>query len=348
MTTLRRRGLELGCLALGVAVLAGTLWAIGAETLVRDLRTMGWSLAAILLIESASVALNTVGWAAAFPAGERPVGALRLFGARLAGDSINYLTPSASVGGELLRVRLLGPGVVPGVRWASVSAAKVGQSLAQAVFILLGIAVTLPGVAAARGWLGPPLALAVATLAAASALVPALAFVWAVDRGFWTTTHGLLHRFRLARIVPAGWTGAGRDLDAVLARLGRWRAVAVLACFVAGWAVGAAEIYVILRSIGSAVSWRTALALETGAVLLDGILFFVPAKVGTQEGGKVALFAALGLDPARGLTVGIVRRIRELVYAGAGLLALGWLSARSDAALAPRAAPVSADEAGHA
>ena len=96
------------------------------------------------------------------------------------------------------------------------------------------------------------------------------------------------------------------------------------------------------------MSWRTALAVETGAVLLDGILFFVPAKVGTQEGGKVVLFAALGLDPARGLTVGIVRRIRELVYAGVGLLALGWLSARADAAVAPLAGSVSADEAGHA
>ena len=59
------------------------------------------------------------------------------------------------------------------------------------------------------------------------------------------------------------------------------------------------------------------------------MLFFVPAKVGTQEGGKVVLFAALGLNPARGLTVGVVRRIRELVYAGLGLVALGWLSART-------------------
>jgi hypothetical protein len=53
----------------------------------------------------------------------------------------------------------------------------------------------------------------------------------------------------------------------------------------------------------------------------------VPAKAGTQEGGKVLLFAARGLNPARGLTVGIVRRIRELTYAGLGLMALGWLTA---------------------
>jgi hypothetical protein len=73
-------------------------------------------------------------------------------------------------------------------------------------------------------------------------------------------------------------------------------------------------------------------------VLIDGILFFVPAKVGTQEGGKVVLFAALGLSPARGLTVGVVRRIRELAYAGLGLAALGWLTARP-APLSARPSP---------
>src|SRR5262249_37638429 len=118
----------------------------------------------------------------------------------------------------------------------------------------------------------------------------------------------------------------GRHLDRALSRLGPWRAAGSLGCFVAGWAVGAAEIYLILHWVGGAVEWPTALALETGSVLLDGMLFFVPAKVGTQEGGKVVLFAALGLDPARGLTVGVVRRIRELTYAALGLIALGWLS----------------------
>ena len=42
----------------------------------------------------------------------------------------------------------------------------------------------------------------------------------------------------------------------------------------------------------------------------------------------MVVFAALGLNPARGLTVGIVRRLRELTYAGLGLIALGCLGAR--------------------
>ena len=141
---LRRRGIELACLTLGVAVLAGTVWTVGIDTLVRDLRLIGWGLAVILLVESLSVLLNTGGWALSFPSGERTVSARKLVAARLAGDGVNYLTPSATVGGELLRVRLLGHEVPASLRWASVSVAKVGQSIAQAVFIFLGLALVLP------------------------------------------------------------------------------------------------------------------------------------------------------------------------------------------------------------
>ena len=328
MTRLRRRGIELGCLVLGAAVLAGTVWTIGAETLVRDLRAMGWGLAAVLLVESLSVALSTAGWALAFPSGERPVSASRLFATRLAGDGVNYLTPSATVGGELVRLRLLGSHVPASLRLGSVSVAKIGQSVAQAVFILLGLAIVLPGLAVARDWLGWTGAILAAILAATAAIGHWAAFVWAVGRGFWTMTRGALRRARLSWLLPASWAGPGRNLDAALARLGPWRATASLGCFLGGWAVGAGEIYLILHWVGGAVDWHTALALETGSVLIDGILFFVPAKLGTQEGGKVVLFALLGLNPARGLTVGIVRRIRELAYAGLGLVALGWLTAR--------------------
>jgi hypothetical protein len=319
---------ELACLALGVAVLAGTMWSIGVDTLLRDLGMMGWGLGVVLLVESASVGLNTGGWALAFPRSERPVSVLRLFAARLAGDGVNYLTPSATVGGELLRVRLLGPHAPASLRWASVSVAKIGQSLAQAVFILLGLAFVLPRLVVAHGWLGWPGALGASMAAGAAAMAHGVAFVWAVGQGFWATTQGLLGRLGLGRLLPPSWAEPGRDLDAALARLSPSRVAASLGCFVAGWIVGAVEIYLILHWVGGPVDWPTAVAIETGSVLIDGILFFVPAKVGTQEGGKVLLFAALGLNPARGLTVGIVRRIRELTYAGLGLVALGWLSAR--------------------
>ena len=321
MTRVRRHWVELACLGLGVAALVVTVWQIGLGGVVRDLRLIGWGLAAILLVEVLNVVFNTWGWSLAFPAGERTVSGRRLLAARLAGDGVNYLTPSATVGGELLRIRLLGPAVPLGLRWASVSVAKLGQTVAQAVFILLGLALVLPHLAEvshSAAWM----------VGGGAAMLVSLSLGWLLRRGLWATLEGLAGRFGLGAWLPASWAGPGRDLDAALVRLGHVRLVASLACFVAGWAVGAVEIYVILAWLGGPVDWQTALALETGSVLIDGMLFFVPGKVGTQEGGKVLLFATLGLDPARGLTVGVVRRIRELTYAGVGLAALGALTVR--------------------
>ena len=328
MRRLRPHAVELACLALGLGLLGVTVWRIGLAGLLRDLRLIGWGLGVILLVETLNVALNTWGWGFAFPAGERAISRRRLLAARLAGDGVNYLTPSGTVGGELLRVRLVGAAVPLGVRWASVSVAKLAQTVGQAVFVMLGLALVLPHVAEVShgaAWLAG---------AGATVLVSA-ALAWLLGRGLWATVEGLVARVGLRGRVPAGWAGPGRELDAALVRLGHGRLYASLACFVGAWAVGAVEIYLILAWIGAPVAWQTALALEVGSVIIDGILFFVPAKIGTQEGGKVLLFAMLGLSPARGLTVGVVRRIRELTYAGLGLLALGILTAHGAAGLRP-------------
>jgi hypothetical protein len=54
------------------------------------------------------------------------------------------------------------------------------------------------------------------------------------------------------------------------------------------------------------------------AVFLDGIFFAVPGKAGTQEATKAAIFGALGYNPQTGLAFGLVRHIREIVWATAG------------------------------
>ena len=95
-----------------------------------------------------------------------------------------------------------------------------------------------------------------------------------------------------------------------------------VASFFVGWCMGVVEIYLILWFLGVPVSVHRALTVEVLSVAIDGMLFFVPFKAGTQEGGKVLIFTLLGLDPAKGLAVGILRRIRELFWAAVGLLIL--------------------------
>jgi hypothetical protein len=99
--------------------------------------------------------------------------------------------------------------------------------------------------------------------------------------------------------------------------------------FFVGWALGAVEIYLILWILGVPITAHRALTIEALSVAIDGLLFFVPAKVGTQEGGKVLIFTILGLDPAKGLALGILRHIRELTWAMIGLLILSRQQLRS-------------------
>ena len=76
--------------------------------------------------------------------------------------------------------------------------------------------------------------------------------------------------------------------------------------------MGVVEVYIILNCLQLAPTWGAAFTVEMLSVAIDALFFFVPAKAGMQEGGKVLIFSILGLDPAKGLVLGIVRRLREL------------------------------------
>jgi len=95
-----------------------------------------------------------------------------------------------------------------------------------------------------------------------------------------------------------------------------------MACFFVGWTLGAVEVSLALYLLRIPLTLERVLVIEILSTTIDAILFFVPGKVGTQEGGKVLIFSMLGLDPAQGLSFAIMRRIREMTWAGIGLLVL--------------------------
>jgi len=103
-------------------------------------------------------------------------------------------------------------------------------------------------------------------------------------------------------------------------------------CFFGAWCMGVVEVYIVLTCLDAGPSLSRAATIEVLSVGLDALTFFVPAKAGTQEGGKVLIFDVLGLDPTKGLTLGIVRRLRELSWSMVGLVVLARHHARRRAA----------------
>ena len=98
-----------------------------------------------------------------------------------------------------------------------------------------------------------------------------------------------------------------------------------------------AEVYLILWLVGSKVTVVGAFMLEALTKLINAVGTINPGNVGTYEGGNMAMMKLVGLAPAEGLTLGLCRRFRSIVWAiiGGSLPAL-LLQAEEDLTTAPK------------
>lgn len=85
---------------------------------------------------------------------------------------------------------------------------------------------------------------------------------------------------------------------------------------------GVLEIYLIIRYIGVDISFTTSMFIFIFNLFLTSIIPFMPANLGTSEGSFSIALKFLGYDPALGLTLGLVRRLRYFVWASIGILIL--------------------------
>lgn len=315
----------------GLALLGFLVRELGAGAVLDNLRLVGWGIVPIILQELVSYVANTLGWYAAFPKPRPAIPFTQLLQARMAGDAVNYVTPTATLGGEFVRTRLLRGRATNTSLVASVAVAKLAQTVGQIAFVVGGLAIVLddtPLPPSMRHGL-------LAGLAGFSMLVVGLIFVQ--RRGMFAPLLRLSERLGLPARAPELMRRLQR-LDDEIAQIHANANGAFLvssASFFVGWCMGVVEIYLILWFLGVPVSVHRALTVEVLSVAIDGMLFFVPAKVGTQEGSKVLIFTLLGLDPAKGLALGIVRRIRELTWASIGLLILSRRQLSTRPALEP-------------
>ncbi len=324
--------IERVALALGLGLFLWLLHRIGLGVLAQNLSGVGWGFGLVLALELVPLLLLTSAWRCTLPSHSR-IPFRRLVSMRLAGDAVNALAPAAVVGGELLRARLLASFLPMSEAIASVALAAATQFLGQILYVGMG-SVALPDAVLRPGFrfAGPAAALLILLLAwwlvvrqrpGPSDAREQPAFIADLTRG------GLASRIRLLResVVAIVRAGSGRLALSVL-------------LFLVAWSIGTIEVGLILRLLGVSVSLRTALSISVLIVLVEGIFFFVPLRAGVSEGGFYAIFLLLGLDPATGFSLAIVRRLRELAWALAGLMLLG-IQRRTGARVAEAVAPVS-------
>src|SRR5262249_13558519 len=127
----------------GLLLLLFLIRELGAQSVLANLRLVGWGIVPIVLQESLAYLANTLGWLAAFPSPRPAIPLRQLVAARIAGDSVNYVTPTATLGGEFVRTRFLRGRATGTSIVASVAVAKLGQTVGQIAFVIVGLAIVL-------------------------------------------------------------------------------------------------------------------------------------------------------------------------------------------------------------
>ena len=306
----RSSWLEILLFATGSALLVLLVRRIGTVPIVEALGTLGPALPLIIGVEALAVLANTQSWRCTIaPERRGDVPFTRLVAARIVGDAVSYVIPAGA--GEIPKVRLLARYVPMELAVASVALAKVTEGIALGLFGILGLAVAWP-ILTARAVSGVTIAVALAVgvaLVAGSVVALRAGLLTAIARLFFQ--HG-----------RPGETVASAKGDASPLRRGL---IASTLWHLLGWLVNVVELWLACHLLGLGASLDVVFAGEALGVLFDAMFFFVPMRIGAAEGGRMFVFRLLGFGAATGLTLGLVRRIRELAWTAAGLAIYPWL-----------------------
>lgn len=309
-------------MGLGGLIFAALLKHLGTRDALSHLKAVWPALPVMVLIEAFAKLANALGLRCLLAREGRRRSLREIFRLTLEADAVNYLLPTASLGGGALMARGLMRAGSAADGLIAVATANSTQNIAQFLLVLAGSALALaatpiPANLRPAIWVVMGLSTAIVGVFLLALFQGVFVFLSSLLRRVHIKAQYLLERAREVAALDAGMREAVRTHPADLAL-----STFFFAC---GWTVSAAEVFVVLKRLGVAFRWEQALAIHALGVFLDGVICFVPARAGSQEAGKVLAFTAVGLTGSAGLAFGLLRRAREILWAllGYALLARG-------------------------
>ncbi len=301
---------------IGMIIVYVLIREVGWANIQRSLGMLGWGYGLVVLYPILWILSNTAGWRMALHKQFATISLWRLAGIRLSGETFNSLLPSGYVGGEPLKAKLLSRWIPINEAASSVLIAKAAQSIGLVLFVGLGL--TLGGNKTQDSIAHHPktiIALVVLTLGIL--IFTVLLTKRAFSRfGHWLhnlTGHPWLQKQEVKLIALDDSIGA-------FYREGKSRFLGSVMWHSVGWIAGAFEVAVIFFMIGHPITWREAWFIGALAQLASVVGLFAPGGVGLYEGGHYLAASMLGLSPVLGVSVALIRRVRELFWDMVGLI----------------------------
>ncbi|MBK6580086.1 MAG: flippase-like domain-containing protein [Sandaracinaceae bacterium] len=296
---------------------AASLWAAGPKQVADNIGQVGFGFGYLLLVTFTWRIIETTGtWVLMTP--ERRVGWGKLFLIRSAGESVNMLSLFGNVAGEPVKAMLLKRHLGGTESTGLVLLDKTIFFLGSMTFMTVG---TVFGV-----WvLADRPAVVVTSLALLTPWVSVLSFaVWRQAKGDFVVQASRLVRLLRIKLSENTMAKIAR-VDALLSdfwRLHKARFFMSYTLHTLGRCVRAVDVWLIVFLLGKHITLQAAFFAAAAGMLASTSFVFIPGGLGAFEGGHAVVFEAIGLGLSVGVTVGILRRIRNYVMAGFGYLLL--------------------------
>jgi hypothetical protein len=278
----------------------------GVAEILDGVRMVGWGLLPILGLAGARFLLRACAWRLCMPpAGRLSIG--QAFAAFVAGDAVGNVTPLGMVASEPTKVFLSRHRLATRESVASLATDNLLYAASIAAMVALGVVVALFTVPLSVAWRDGAIVALAAGVIGAAIMFRLLQGTWREESGArpaWRETLASLRRSVLAFSTDQ----PGRFAQVFLLDL----SFHVLAVF---------EIFLTLRWLlgDRSPTIEQAIVFEALNRVVTVVFKFVPFRVGIDEALSGGLAPILAVHPVAGVTLAVVRKVRNLVWTGVGL-----------------------------
>lgn len=303
----------------GAALFAWVVTRTGVSNILEGIQRVGWGLAIIVALSGLRLAIRTACWRLCMAPGTTLTFG-RAFSAYLAGDTVGTITPFGILASEPTKVFLARHHLAPRDSVTSLAAENIIYAASVMAMVAVGLVVvlfTVPLENRWRWWLVAALAGLVAAVTAGARLL----------RGTWNPNRGARPAWRErlagARQAVVGFSAAhpGRLWRVFALDLGFHLIAVFEALMTLRWLLGDPP------SLGFGETSRSptlaqAIAFEALNRVVIVAFKFVPFRIGVDEAITGAVSPMLAVNPAAGVTLAVVRKVRGLFWAALGLLVI--------------------------
>jgi hypothetical protein len=294
-----------------VVLFAWVIVHIGVPVLVREFTAMRIALPIVLVLSTCRLVLQTITWSASLKGQGISVARTKLIGVRLASQSMGYLTVLGPFVSEPMKIKLLDTSRDPTIA---------ATFLDDGVYWFASVLVAVSGIVCL-----PLVATHVTSYRGIAALLTLASVVLVITRRK-PILSGVVRAF--GKRAPS-WLAQAEKFEASIRTYRLDQRALVSRMFWIDSACQlliASEVVVVLWSLHLPVHFFAVLAIEGVTRALKLVSGWIPARLGSDEGGAISAFAMTGLSPVLGLALALTRRIRDLLWALIGIVWLAWSS----------------------